>query len=73
MLNQRALRKDPTVSAGTDSEPHHLKAYLKATKLMWVQRVVSHPCRRTPGSPASNPFHNPLPRSPIAGVTEMDG
>eukprot|EP00983_Pelagomonas_calceolata_P075568 1153076-Pelagomonas_calceolata.AAC.2 len=40
---------------------------------MWVWRFVSHPPRCAPGSPARSPFHNPLPRSPIAGVTEMDG
>eukprot|EP00983_Pelagomonas_calceolata_P122697 1160932-Pelagomonas_calceolata.AAC.12 len=35
--NQPALRKYPTVSAETDSEPHQLRAYLKATKLMWFR------------------------------------
>eukprot|EP00983_Pelagomonas_calceolata_P015339 486788-Pelagomonas_calceolata.AAC.1 len=32
---------------------------------MWVRRIVNHSSRCALGSPASSPFHNPLPRSPI--------
>eukprot|EP00983_Pelagomonas_calceolata_P063094 1147582-Pelagomonas_calceolata.AAC.1 len=40
---------------------------------MWVRRVVIHPSKCAPGSPASSPFHKPLPQSPIASVVEIDG
>eukprot|EP00983_Pelagomonas_calceolata_P007553 245276-Pelagomonas_calceolata.AAC.2 len=60
--SQRALRKDPTASAGTNSESQQLEAQLGASKLMQIRRVFSHPSRlasRPPGSPSSSP--PPLP------------
>eukprot|EP00983_Pelagomonas_calceolata_P092424 1157661-Pelagomonas_calceolata.AAC.9 len=43
--SQRALRKDPAVSADTNSESHQLEAQLGATKLIRIRRIVGHPSR----------------------------
>eukprot|EP00983_Pelagomonas_calceolata_P051399 1142385-Pelagomonas_calceolata.AAC.3 len=62
--SQHALRKDPTVSSGTNSESHQLKAQLGGTKLMWIRQFVGHPSRLVPRPPVSSPSKSLPPPNP---------
>eukprot|EP00983_Pelagomonas_calceolata_P058893 1145678-Pelagomonas_calceolata.AAC.2 len=71
--SQHASRKDPTVTADTNTESHQLETYLGTTKLMRIRRVVGHPLGLASCPPVSSPSSSLPSQSPIAWVAKLDG